>query len=276
MKVFLSWSGEYSHDVAKAFNDWLPQVINALEPWISSEDIKKGTRWFEEIAMTLSGTNAGIIFVTSENLNAPWLNFEAGALSKSLDKSNVIPFLVDLSNSDLTGPLTNFNTVSNSKHEILKLLKTLNGCIEDSKRRDNSKLEEAFEVWWEKLEAKLSEINQSKPTIDKKIKKRPQEEILEEILKLVRSIHSNTDKTEKQGVTQSIFGKSRGVSIAKLASDVGTTSERLIEQFADAGIKFESDLDIVDDEQKKHLLEHLSKIHSGGSSKSIHKVTFRR
>lgn len=254
MNVFLSWSGDHSHDVAKAFSDWLPQVINALKPWISSEDIKKGTRWFEEIGSTLSESNAGIIFVTSENSNAPWLNFEAGALSKSLDKSRVIPFLVDLSNSDLVGPLTNFNTVSNTKPETFKLIKSLNDILNDGEKRDLPKLEEAFEVWWPKLEKKLDEISITKPIKDRKTKKRSQEDVLEEILKLVRSIHSNNVPNNQLNTNNSEF-----VKVSKLAADAGTSTDRMIKQLQDAGLHFSSGDELIGPDEKKSLLDYFSK-----------------
>ncbi len=66
MKVFISWSGEQSRIVAEALRDWLPDVIQAIEPFLSSHDIPKGARWGLELAHELEGTSVGIICLTSE------------------------------------------------------------------------------------------------------------------------------------------------------------------------------------------------------------------
>src|SRR5215475_10411412 len=88
LKVFISWSGDKSKAVAQQLKDWLPQVINALEPWISFEDIGKGRRWSPEIGAQLAATNAGIVCVTAANREHPWLLFESGALSKAVAEAS--------------------------------------------------------------------------------------------------------------------------------------------------------------------------------------------
>lgn len=81
MLVFLSWSGSRSKAVAETFSKWIVQVIQAVEPWISS-DIEKGARWNSEVAARLEQSRVGIICLTKENLDAKWILFESGALSK--------------------------------------------------------------------------------------------------------------------------------------------------------------------------------------------------
>jgi hypothetical protein len=71
MKVFISWSGQRSAAVADALRYWLPKVIQALEPWMSADDIEKGTRWRSGLASELEQSSVGIICLTRENLNCP-------------------------------------------------------------------------------------------------------------------------------------------------------------------------------------------------------------
>jgi hypothetical protein len=73
MKVFISWSGDKSRNVAVALRDWLPSVINGIQPFVSSKDIHAGTRWQQEIADQLDTTNFGVVCVTKENQLSPCL-----------------------------------------------------------------------------------------------------------------------------------------------------------------------------------------------------------
>ncbi len=62
-------------------------------------------------------------------------------------------------------------------------------------------------------------------------------------------------------------------SIDKLAAEVGKNVDRLIEQFAEAGIK-KSKADNVSETEKQTLLDHLKKQHGG--DKEPQKMTLQR
>ena len=61
MKVFISQSGPRSKAAASALRQWLPDVIQSIEPWMSAEDIDAGARWNSELTNKLAETRCGII-----------------------------------------------------------------------------------------------------------------------------------------------------------------------------------------------------------------------
>lgn len=194
MKVFISWSGDTSHRVAKIFRDWLPSVIQSVTPYVSSEDIDKGSRWSTDIAGELDESTYGILCVTKENIDAPWLNFEAGALGKSVEKSRVSPFLYQLKRSEIKGPILQFQSTIQERDDVFKLIKSINlACGELG--LDEARLEKVFDVWWPSLEMDLKSIpspeieNEVKQTA--KTKKTPEFDqianILEEVLEISRT-----------------------------------------------------------------------------------------
>ena len=187
MKVFISWSGIKSNKVAMAFRDWLPYVIQSIEPYVSSEDIDKGARWSTDIAKELENSSFGILCVTKDNIDAPWLAFEAGALSKTMDKAVVTPFLFDIKLSEVNGPILQFQSTIFEKEDIRKLMLSLNKVCGD-RGLPQERLENAFNVWYPTLEGKLNSIKE----YEEEIIKTPDEEqahtieVIEEILDLSR------------------------------------------------------------------------------------------
>jgi hypothetical protein len=190
MKVFISWSGNKSHKVALVFREWFPSVIQSIEPYVSSEDIDKGARWSTDIAKELENSTFGILCVTKENMNAPWLSFEAGALSKTMDKSFVSPFLFDIKRSEVNGPILQFQSTIFQKEDIKKLLNTLNKACGESCITDTM-LEKAFEVWYPTLEVELNKLKNVQDESEEHHKQEDSKihtsEILEEILDLSRN-----------------------------------------------------------------------------------------
>ena len=189
MKVFISWSGELSKKVAELLNEWIPSVLQNVEPWISTEDIEKGEIWFGAITDKMADVSVGIICLTRDNMNAPWILFEAGALSKGLTKNRVCTLLIDLEANDLKPPLGQFNATRASKEEMAKLLKTINCSAPDKEKPlDDLRVQAAVERWWPEFYEKLKIILTTTPKV-LAVKKRPPEEISDEILTTVRSMH---------------------------------------------------------------------------------------
>ena len=153
MKLFISWSGSRSKAVAEAFYEWLPAVIHAVKPWFSP-DMDKGSRWNTEISGQLQNSNFGLICLTAENLNSPWILFEAGALSKTLEKTFVCPYLLDIGPDVLRGPLAQFQSTKFNRDDTKKLLETINNTL-GSNSLSQKILDAQFEKWWPDLEEKF-------------------------------------------------------------------------------------------------------------------------
>ena len=182
MKVFLSWSGNSSRLMAQALRDWLPNVLQTIEPWLSSEDIPFGDRWQAVISKALEGATAGIICLTRENLGAIWLSFEAGALAKA--NSLVCPYLLDLEPSEVKGPLTQFQFARADREGTYRLVQSLN------KRSDSGAIPErvlarAFGLHWRSLEDRLSEIRRVVPASEAS---QTVEQKVDEALRLLRAL----------------------------------------------------------------------------------------
>lgn len=155
METFISWSGPRSKLVAEAIRTWLPKVIQSARPWMSAEDIDAGARWLPDVAGTLNHAKVGIICVTPENQHNPWLLFEAGALSKTLEQTRVCPLAFEMSPGQIKGPLSQFQANELNRIGIGKVLKTINESMGSERAINSSALDEIIDVWWPKLEEQL-------------------------------------------------------------------------------------------------------------------------
>jgi len=239
MKVFISWSGERSLLIARALRDWLPRVIQAVQPWMSESDIGKGTRWEQEIGIELSQTKFGIICLTPENLDSRWINFEAGAISKTVEKTYVCTYLFNLKPSEIEGPLSQFNHTKADKDDTRKLLLTVNRALEE-RALGESIIDDAFNLYWTRLEKVLNElpqpIHERKPT-------RSIDAMIEEILELVR----NTAKVEKSSFPGNISKRRLITTIGWPPEDEQLLSEHIVVA------KYTCDYIFGDDNIRRHL-----------------------
>ncbi|MDP1571477.1 MAG: TIR domain-containing protein [Vicinamibacterales bacterium] len=193
MRVFISWSGDRSRVVAEALRDWLPSVIQSIRPWMSAHDIDAGSRWGDRVGVELQKSDFGVLCVTPENVQAPWLLFEAGALSRTLDVSKVCPFLLEIRPADLVGPLAQFQAIEADHDSVLRLIQTINRLTGDDQLGEGQ-LGEAFELWWPKLHPRLKAAAATRMAGPVLEARRPVEEMIAELLALVREQRAEPGK----------------------------------------------------------------------------------
>jgi len=210
MKVFLSWSGDRSKALALAIYEWLPLVINAVEPWLSAADIAAGTRWNAEVSRTLGESRVGIFCLTEENLQSPWINFEAGAVAKDPSQSLACTLGLGLTPSQVKWPLAQFQAKETTKEGIFELIQSINSANGTPLLRTEY-LFRAFEKWWPELDARIAAIPAGNE--DQSHAKRSEADLLEEILLLVRE-RGREDRSRSASTTTeatSLWGPQSGL-----------------------------------------------------------------
>ena len=190
MRVFISWSGEDSKMAAELMKFWLPNVIQEVEPWVSTQDIRTGEKWNEILSASLAGTAFGLLMVTKTNFEEPWLVFEAGALSK-LPGSTVVPLLCGINPLDIANtPLAQFQAVVVSKNGLKKVVTDI--ATKCSKQLGEAQLNTTFEKWWPDFENSYQSISFASETNygeeDEKSRFTKIENGLEDIVKYLRRI----------------------------------------------------------------------------------------
>lgn len=256
MKVFICWSEERSRVVAENLRDWLKRVIQQLRPFLSTQDIRAGQRWQSEISGQLSETKFGILCLTKENLDSQWINFEAGALSKTIDdKTFVCPYFIGgLLPADVRDPLGQFQGVPANKEGTLNLLKTINSALPGEKL-DEKVLEDAFAKYWPDLKIALDNLpsvkGQEKP-------KRTTDDMIEEILSIVRGM--TFERQRYEGNLDSLISKWAQGSLPSGSPAITREwlqKEYLSEVDQKKKIELETLLSMMEDSQKKEELKKI-------------------
>jgi hypothetical protein len=203
VKVFISWSGEPSRSVAKALRDWLPTVVQHVEPWMPNEEIISGTRWNKQIGSALGQTDFGIVCVTASNQHEPWLMFEAGALVKQLGDTGgrVVPLCVDLRPAEMTGPLAAFQALRLDKAGMRRLVYDIMRLRKDPP--PEAQIDQLFQAMWPVLESKVQAAERQAP--GPRPAHRSYDDMLAELVDRVRRLERDQSRPV-QGFVYSGFG----------------------------------------------------------------------
>jgi len=229
MKMFISWSSSRSHIVAAKLKEWLPLVLPSTEPWLSSQDIRKGSRWQAETAEALQSPTAGILVLTKDNLASQWLHFEAGAISKAVagSKAFVCTYLIDVDNADVEQPLGMFQSTTATELDTLQMILSLNAASESP--IPNERLRKLYSNFWPELDEAIQKARASEPNVN--AADRGQREMIEEILGIVRSLARVSPTNETWADV-----------VRNLAETPGTATHDMFRRLNEAGVRLPSSL----------------------------------
>jgi hypothetical protein len=176
-------------------------------------------------------------------LEAPWLLFESGALSKSIKEASVYTLLVGgLRIGDIEGPLSHFQHTLFEKEDFFKLVKSINEA-QGSAKQDETRLRKIFDKFWDELETSVSTATKidSKPE-----KKRNTEDMLRELLETTNYIARNIPDSRQQDLLSEVRRResapnealSENDFWAKFVERVGKTSPFTRQYLLDATGRF--------------------------------------
>lgn len=265
MKVFISWSGDKSKEVAELLDEWLQCVLQAVDPWMSSKDIDKGSLWFSEISDQLKDTSIGIICLTQSNKEKPWILFEAGALAKGLSSSRVCTFLIDLKPTDLGDPLAQFNHTLPDQEGIWNLVRTLNAVLGDKSLKEKI-LENVFNTYWPQFNERFNEII-SHVSEKAQMVKRTNDDILIELLSVTRSLEKRIRTIE------TIKSPDRKLISKRISPEI---AEKIIADMIERELTTNHIIDFLDefDVPKGWIIDKI-KSYKKESSKKLDEVTIK-
>ncbi|GAA3464059.1 toll/interleukin-1 receptor domain-containing protein [Saccharothrix longispora] len=182
MKVFISWSGDAERQFARFLHAWLPLVIQTAKPWMSEVDIARGSHAMRGLGDQLDQVAFGIVVLSAANQHSPWINFEAGAVSKSVTEASLVPLLLNLPKTDVVGPLAQFQAVdAASKAEVLQLVEAINARLPEPL----SALAHFVDREWSAFEAAVRTFRDARPEAGQR---RTDRELLDEVLLAVREL----------------------------------------------------------------------------------------
>jgi len=192
MRVFVSWSGDRSKAAALGLKSLLEDTFPGTVDVFVSEHIAAGENWARRLQEELEQSEFGVLCLTQENFQAPWLLFEAGAIAKKFGSARVVPYLIDkLPAAAEHSPLSQFQHVAANREGTFQLVKSIN-TVHPNPHPDQ-RLERLFNGWWSDFEQTLKTLP---PPAGQRADTRSDREILETILErvaaLARAQHDST------------------------------------------------------------------------------------
>jgi hypothetical protein len=274
VRVFISWSGARSQKLAEQFHGWLPRVIQQLDPYVSSRDIEKGARWASNLSAELARAQFGIVCLTATNLVEPWIQFEAGALSKSLEHGKVVPILFGVDELRLgANPLLQFQNTKFDQADMKKLIHSMNELLGPTALKEGI-LDDAFDKHWLDLKSTIGGILAQSELENRGLEADPNLAAMTELATLAREQLRRLGAVEDRlnSINSATLASSSHIEAIKLVDHMADLCDALREKISQLGSQnlasTDGSLTAWENDDVKYALGVL-----GGSSQALRNVS---
>ena len=151
MAIFICWSGDESKQFAEDTRSFLNQVLPGVTFFLSS-DIEKGDLWFNALTSNLHEAKAGVVCLTPQNLESPWMHFEVGALFSRREQQRIFVYTHGVRPEELKGPFGHFQSSSTTNHSTRKMVTSIAKLYEKTEFHPDK-----FDIHWPDFDAKLAQ-----------------------------------------------------------------------------------------------------------------------
>jgi len=232
MRLLLVWSGERSYETATALRHWLQDVLQAVQPWMAAEEIDL-EKWTTDEVRHLSEFRLAIVCLTPENISAPALSTQVGAMWTSIERALILPYLLGVARSELVGPLVEFQVVTATHDGTYSLVHSINRAMSGDAVSEDL-LKRSFERWWPDLESKLnsvvSKVSATDPLEEKvgEVSSRglsiADSELLEKLVRRISSLPAHSQRRERDAVFL-VHGRNHGQKdlVARFLERIGAS-----------------------------------------------------
>jgi len=196
LKVFISWAGERANAIGSGFHEFLPDVVNAVHPFMSGKNIDKGTRWSEVLSNSLQESACAIVCLTPDSIQSVWVAFEAGAISRAAGgidgaRSRIWTYLSALQAPDLQlTPFAEYQATNATQDETFRLVRSINQLSPDPVSGDS--LKRRFDaVFWPNFSKVLDQVRamgEATTSLSSDPRSSSEPEVLQEILRTLRAV----------------------------------------------------------------------------------------
>lgn len=125
MKICIIWAGETGHQFAIILFEWIISLLREIERYcplknreiLISPEIRELSAFLKFFENQLIVTDYGILCYTEENIDSPWITYQAGVVASN-HGARIVPIILNINRSWLPEPIRLFQTVEIYERDI--------------------------------------------------------------------------------------------------------------------------------------------------------------
>ena len=156
--IFFSWSKNDSKQYASLMKEFLETLFKSERLiWFSETDIESGKSFFERISFGLNQCDSIILFLTSENIYNPWIQFELGNFYNR-DSCKIWPLYFDGEIQHNTTVFEHIQILKMNEKNCRSLIEEIYQLYQQELAVSWEEVLEDFSTYWAEFSRKLMKV----------------------------------------------------------------------------------------------------------------------